>query len=134
MRAVQRRESLRKPVFDGLAFGCFHAFPAHVLAATIQVRMTPSHLVDKARGYVSNIEGASLLCDDGVEKHLQEDVAKFLANLGIVGFADGIVKLVRFLNEVGSKAGVSLSGVPLAAGSEIPHESERIFKCGLVLH
>jgi len=81
-----------------------------------------------------HVEGAALLRDHGVKEDLQQDVAKFLLDQRVLADPDGLVQLCGLLDEVWPQGVVSLGGIPLAAGAEIAHECERIFKCSLGLH
>ena len=134
MRAVQRWQVRRQPFFDRGALPRLHLLPGLSLAPLIQVRVPATHLRDQPRRHISDVEGTALLGNHGVKEDLEQDVTELLAHLLVIAFANGLVELVGFLDQVGAEGVVRLGRIPLAARSEVTHESERIFKRWFVLH
>ena len=88
------------------------------------VRMTPLQLVDDAAcDIVDGVAGAvgSLLRDPGVEHDLQQHVAEFLADLGLVACGQRVDRLVGLLKQVRRQALVRLPGVPRAVDPQRVH-------------
>ena len=65
--------------------------------------MPGMHLGNESVGDVSHIEASALLGNHRMKEHLQQDVSQFLSNGAIVAFTKCVVKLVRFLDQVGAK-------------------------------
>src|ERR1700687_3380609 len=76
------------------------------------VGMSPNHFVVDFADYVRNRKAASLLRDLRMEYDLQEQVAHFLRELGIVAALERFQDFVRFLNQIGSQRFVSLFAIP----------------------
>src|SRR5579862_516014 len=98
------------------------------------MRMTGLHLLNKPTRHVVEVEGVALFCNYGVEEDLEQKIAQLLSQLDVVPGLEGLVDLVRFLDQIGSKGLMGLRCIPVATGAKIPHESERIFKRGFHLH
>jgi hypothetical protein len=96
--------------------------------------MSRAHLRDQASRDVIHVERAAFLGDHRVKKHLQQDVAQLFPDQGIRVESERLIQLGSFLDQVRSQGIVRLGSVPLAAGAQIAHERERIFKCSLGLH
>ncbi len=60
-------------------------------------------------------EGVAFARHLGVHNDVEQDVAKLLAEVGVVGLVDGLDDLVTLLDEGGAEAGVGLLAVPGAA-------------------
>src|SRR5207247_7151774 len=89
---------------------------------------------DELRGDISKRECTALLGHHGMKQDLQQQVAELFAQLGVVAGANGVVDLVRLLDEVGAQRFVRLRGVPLAARAEVAHERERVVERWLGVH
>ncbi len=63
-------------------------------------------------GHVGDVKLAVLLADFGIEKHVQQHVAEFLADFGGFAVEQGLREFVHFLNRVGAQTFVGLLGVP----------------------
>ena len=111
-----------------------HLLPRLPRAVAVQVWMPRFHLRDEAVRDVVHRERAALLGDDGVEEHLEQQIAELLAQLRVVAGANGVVDLVRFFDQVWAQRFVRLRGVPFAARAQVAHQRERIFKCWFCLH
>jgi hypothetical protein len=59
-------------------------------------------------------EGAALGGKVGVEDDLEQKVAEFLAEVGVIGIGDGVNGLAGFLEESGAEGFVGLLAVPRA--------------------
>ncbi len=77
--------------------------------------MTPDQLVDERIDDLGNGEGAGVTGQLRVKHALQQDVAEFALERGRVAAVDGVEGLVRFFDEIGTKALVGLNLVPRAA-------------------
>jgi hypothetical protein len=60
-------------------------------------------------------EGATFGGEVGVENDLEKEVAEFLAEVGVIGFGDGVDRFAGFLEETGAEGLVGLFTVPRAA-------------------
>ena len=81
-----------------------------------------------------HVEGTALFRENGMKQDLQQKVAELLAKFGVVAAANGVVDLVRFLDQIGAKRLVRLRRVPVAAGAKVAHQRQRIFKRRFHLH
>ena len=134
VRTVQRRQPAWQSLAKRVASPGFHGLPILAVAATVQVRVTLFHLVDERGRYVVRIELSFLFRDHRVEKHLEQDVAQLFAHVRNVACTERVIELMGLFDEVWAQRLVRLRAVPVAAGAEIAHERERIFKCRLMLH
>lgn len=132
--AVQGREPWWQSILDRGSFARFHPLPRHLFTAFVQMRVPGPHLRDQSPGHICHGKGAAFFGDHGMEEDLEQDVPQLLPDERIRGQPDRFVQFRGFLDQVRSQGFVGLSRVPLAAGAEIAHERERIFKCGLGLH
>src|SRR5687768_5716041 len=80
------------------------------------------------------VESRTLLRDDRMEEHLQQEISELLPHLSVRSRSKGIIELVGLLEQIGTQRCVSLRGIPLTPRSQVAHERERIFKRRLVLH
>ena len=87
------------------------------------VRMTAYELVHDARG---DVVDAEVLGHLGVEHHLHQDVAEFLAQRLQVTALDRVDDLVRLLQEVGPEGGVRLLAVPGALAAQGLHDRDEV--------
>ena len=69
------------------------------------VRVPAHQLAHDAFDDVVDAEAALVVAQLGLEDHLQEQIAKFLAVVGHVAGLQGVHDLVGFLDEVGQKRG-----------------------------
>src|SRR5262245_45589525 len=91
------------------------------MAVAEDMRMPADELLaDRLRDGVE-IEAAFRPSDIGVEDHLQQEVAEFLAQIRVVTGIDRGDDLVSLLQESGAKRGVSLFMVPRAAPGGAEH-------------
>ena len=134
MRPMQRGQTGRQPVSNRAPPPGLHGFPVLPIAAAIQVRMPLTHLLNERAGHVVRVELPILLGDHRVKQHLEQQVAQLLAQVRDVSRSQRVIELVGLFHEVRAQRLVRLRAVPVAAGSEIAHEGERIFKCRLMLH
>ena len=81
-----------------------------------QMRVPAFHLVGDCRGDVGESEKAFILSDLCVENDLEEEVAKFLAQVVHVAALDRVGNLIRFLDCVRRDGGEVLRPVPVAPG------------------
>jgi hypothetical protein len=77
--------------------------------------MPPLHLVADRAGHVAHGEGAGLLGDAAMEHDLQQQVTKFVLQIGDVLARDRVGDLIGFLNRVWRDGGPALRAIPLAA-------------------
>ena len=124
--AVQGGEVRRQSVHDAVALPRLHPLPALALAPFVQVRMTRLHLVEETFRDVAEVECTTLLGDDAVKEHLEQQVAELLAQQAVVARANRVVHFVRFLEQIGAQRLVRLRRVPLAATAQILHQLERL--------
>src|SRR5215469_2307161 len=68
----------------------------------------------------------------GMEKHLEQKVAQFFGQLGVVGGIEGVEDFVGFLDEVGAKGRVGLLAVPRATArsAETVHDGDQFVEGG----
>jgi hypothetical protein len=57
-----------------------------------------------------------------VKEDLQQEIAQFLAQFGVVAGSNGVVHLVRFFYQVRPQRLVRLRGIPLAPCAQIAHQ------------
>ena len=115
----------------------FFAFiSSHALALTSPYRCgcRAFIFVRKPSATSREVERTALFGDDGVEEHLEQQVAELFAQLRVVAGANRVVDLVRFLDQIRTQRLVRLRRVPVAARAQIAHQRERIFKCRFLLH
>ena len=77
--------------------------------------MAADELVGNPFRHRIEIEAARFLRDLAVEIHLEQEVAEFLADVGVVAALDGVHCFVGLLDEVRDEGFVGLLGVPRAA-------------------
>src|SRR5215472_7580433 len=77
--------------------------------------MTANHLVVNFADDVVDGEAALFGGNLRVEKDLEEEIAKFFGEFGVVVRIEGVEDFVGFLNEVGTQGIVGLFAVPGAA-------------------
>ena len=78
---------------------------------------------------VCYVELLLLLSDAGVEHHVHDDVAQFLANLLWLVLHQRVAEFIYFLDGVGAQAFVGLFPVPRAFLSESVEHVEQPTKC-----
>jgi hypothetical protein len=61
-----------------------------------------------------------------VKEDLQKHVAELFAHQLVFPETDRVIELVRLFYQIRTQRFMGLSGVPFAAGPEIPHESEGV--------
>ena len=64
---------------------------------------------------VGDVETAFFMGDLGVEEDLEEEIAEFVGEFGVVGGIERVEDFVGFFDEIGAEGGVSLFAVPGAA-------------------
>jgi hypothetical protein len=79
-------------------------------------------------GHVSEAEGLAFLCQNGVKKNLQQEVAKFLLEVLILALLNGAVQLIRLLYQVGAQRIVGLLGIPLTTSAQVAHHFQYIWQ------
>ena len=77
--------------------------------------MTEDHLFADAVGHCIQVEPARVLGQGGMEHHLQQHVAQFFAQQGVILAVDGLQHLAAFLRQTAAQTFVGLYGVPGAA-------------------
>jgi len=135
--AAEGRRALRLPAGSrrylgfGLAFLFFQEFPvAEDLGGGFcsdiaeDVGMATNHFVVDFADDVGDGEAAGFGGDLGVEENLEEEVAEFLGEFGVVARVEGVENFVGFLDEVGAEGGVGLFAIPGAAagGAKAGHD------------
>ena len=68
---------------------------------------------------VGNVEFSFLCSDFGIEEHVKQDVAQFLADVLLIVVKKGITEFINFLNGVGPQALVGLLLVPRTFDAEL---------------
>ena len=81
--------------------------------------MSRFHLREETFCHVREVECTTLLRNDTVEEDLQEQVAEFFAQHAVVAGANGVIDLIRFLDQIWAQRLVSLRRIPLAAQTKI---------------
>ena len=92
------------------------------------VRMSSNHLARHRLDDVAKIECVLLLGHAGVEHHLQQEVAEFVAEVIEVAAGDGVDDLIGFLDGVGSdgcKILLEIPGTAAAGRSQRRHDIEQ---------
>jgi len=87
------------------------------------VRVAANHLVVNFADDVVDGEAALLGSDLRVEKNLEEEIAEFFGEFGVVVRVEGVQDFVGFFNEISAEGGVGLFAVPgtAAGGAEASH-------------
>ena len=96
--------------------------------------MAGFHLGEETFCHVAEVKGTTLLGNHAVEQHLEQQVAELRAERSVVGSSNGVVHLVRFLDQVRPQRLVRLRRVPLAALPQILHQFQRFRQPRLFLH
>jgi hypothetical protein len=121
----------------GLAFFVFDDFPVTedfggIFGACFaeDVGMTANHFAVDFRDDVGDVEAAFFVSDLGVKEDLEEEIAEFFGEFGVVGAVESVEDFVGFFDEVGAESGVSLFAVPgTAIGSaEAGHYGDKLFE------
>ena len=92
---------------DGLGVACF--------GIAEDMRVTPDKFLAGVAGGIFKGEGTTFGGQIGVENDLKQNVAEFLAQIGIIGFGNGVDGFAGFLEESGAEGFVGLLAVPWAA-------------------
>jgi len=66
-------------------------------------------------GRVLKGESATFGREIGVENNLEEKIAEFFAQIGVIGLGDGVDRFAGFLEETGAEGFVRLLAVPRTA-------------------
>ena len=61
-----------------------------------------------------------------MKQDLQQQITQLLANQSVVALSQRVIQLVGFFDQIGSEGLVGLCCIPFAAGSQVPHQGERI--------
>ena len=87
------------------------------------VGVAANHFVVDFADDVVDGEAAGFGGDLGVEENLEEEVAQFFGEFGVVFGVEGVEDFVGFFDQVGAESGVGLLAVPGAAagGAEAGH-------------
>jgi len=90
------------------------------------VGVAANHLLVDLTDDVGNIEALFLMCDLRVEENLEEKVAEFFGEFGVIGRVERIEDLVSLFNKIGAERGMGLLAVPGAAfrGAEARHDGD----------
>jgi hypothetical protein len=96
------------------------------------VRVTADHFVSDFADYGGNVEAAFFVSDLCVEENLEEEVAEFFGEFGVVGGVECVENLVGFFNEIGAEGGVGLFAVPwtTVGGAETGHDGDEFLEVG----
>ncbi len=137
-RHTGQHTALRRPVG---AFGSLGRFPGgRALGIRVEhrtrehVRVATQQLVADAGRDVLEIEQAGLLRHLRVEHHLQQQVAKFQAQIVEVLARDGVGHLVSFLQRVRRDAGEILAQIPGTAFLRVTQAGHEFEQTAGVLH
>ena len=76
--------------------------------------MTENEFVAKFVAHIGEIKLLALFADFGIEEHMEENIAQFLANLFVVTLHQGIAKFVHLFNGVGAQTFIRLLFIPRA--------------------
>jgi hypothetical protein len=108
------------------------------LGAGEDMRMAGDHLVDQAARDVVEGEGATFLGHAGMEDHLEQQVAEFLAQVAHVAARDRVRDLVGFLDRVGRDGREVLRDVPRASIARVAepchHGEEAVYGALFLRH
>ncbi|MCY1242164.1 hypothetical protein D9M72_551090 [compost metagenome] len=94
------------------------------------MRMAADHLARHRFDDVAKGKVAGFLRHPGMEHHLQQQIAEFVAEVVHVAALDGIGNLIGFLDRVGFDRLEGLDDVPGATGFRLPergHDIEQAF-------
>jgi hypothetical protein len=96
------------------------------------VGVAADHFVVDFADDVVDGEAALFGGDLGVEEDLEEEVAEFFGEFGVVAGVEGVQDFVGFFDQVGAEGGVGLFAVPGAAagGAEAGHDSGKFGESG----
>ena len=96
------------------------------------VGVPANHFVVDFTDYGRDVEATFFVGDLRVEENLEEKVAEFLGEFGVVGGVQGIEHFVGFLDQVGAEGGVSLLAVPEAAvgRAKAGHDGDKFLEVG----
>jgi hypothetical protein len=88
------------------------------------VGVAANHFVVDFADDVVDGEAATFGGDLGVEEDLEEEVAEFFGEFGVVAGVESVEDFVGFFDEVGAEGGVGLLAVPgtAAGGAETGHD------------
>jgi len=115
-----------------LAFLFFQEFPVAEdfgggfrVCGAEDVGVAADHFVVNFADDVVDGEAALFGGDLGMEEDLEQEIAEFFGEFGVVAGVEGIEDFVGFFDQVGAKGGVGLFSVPGAAagGAETGHDS-----------
>jgi len=115
----------------GLALFFFQEFPVAEdlgggfgIDVAEDVGVAANHFVVDFADDVVDGEAALFGGDLGVEENLEEEVAEFFGEFGVVAGVEGVEDFVGFFDEVGAEGGVGLFAVPgtAAGGAETGHD------------
>ena len=118
-------EGARDAVHDGGAVGLFLALDLLPLAEdglgvvrvgfAEDVGVAADEFFAGFAGGILEGEGAAFGGEVGVENDLEQEVAEFFAEVGIVGLGDGVDRFAGFLEKSGTEGFVGLLAVPRTA-------------------
>ena len=74
--------------------------------------MTENEFVAKFVAHIGEVKLLALFADLGIEEHMEENIAQFLANLFVVTLHQGIAKFVHLFNGVGAQTFRSFAFCP----------------------
>jgi hypothetical protein len=96
------------------------------------VGMAANHFLVDFADDVGDVEAAFFAGNLRVEENLEEKVAEFFGEFGVVGAIHGIEDFVGFFDEIRAECGVCLFAIPGAAfgGTEASHDGNEFFKGG----
>jgi len=88
------------------------------------VGMAANHFVVDFADDVVDGEAAVFGGNLGMEEDLEEEVAEFLGEFGVVSGVEGVEDFIGFFDQVGAEGGVGLLAVPGAAAgrTEVGHD------------
>ena len=88
------------------------------------VGMPTNHFIVDFADDIMDRETALFGGDLRVEEDLEEEVAQFFGEFGVVAGVEGVEDFISFLNEIGAEGGVGLLAIPWAAAgrAEAGHE------------
>ena len=96
------------------------------------MRVAANHFVVDLADDRGDIEAAFFVGDLRVEEDLEEKVAEFFGEFGVVGGVESIEDLVGFFDEVSAEGRVGLFTVPRAAvrGAKPGHDGDQFLELG----
>jgi hypothetical protein len=92
--------------------------------------MAANHLFVNFADDVGDVEAAFFVGNLRMEEYLEEKIAKFFGEFGVIGGFEGIQDFVGFFDEVGAESRVGLFAIPWAAAgsAETGHKNDEFLE------